>query len=444
MGPDTGGIEDVNGAADFLFPAVPYPTHPAVKVAMPGKPSQLFSKRPPVDVIHGQANCHMLHYGVWAREMWGIPFLNTHIIHLPTHSHFVLSDRLYQNDTVREFIQGRAESVERNFAENIYNHSDCFIVQSRYMVDYWRKRGVTAPIEVVGRPINPAIFSRRSERDPFPASYKAGHRLLVVCRHDREKNLHRLIDIFTHEIAPRDPHMTLTIVGDGHDHLNLVRQAEESGYGARVFFPGEASHAALVDWYAHADLFVYTSVSETFGNVVNEALWCGVPAVAFNDHMGVAGQIVDGVNGALIDPADPNADGLFAEATLALIGNRDLRRQLGGEAANLARRTAHPDVVLGRFEKIYDNADRHRRETLPVPLMQRNRGAQMAAFARHYGAWGFWNGLLLTIANTATRLGASRTSSATQHVPSPLLELPEGLPAVIEQAAERFARAPAA
>jgi 1,2-diacylglycerol 3-alpha-glucosyltransferase len=419
MGPDTGTLAPVEGAADFLFPAVSYPTHPNVKVAMPGAPQRLFTNRPPVEVIHGQGNCHMLHYGVWARRMWGIPFLNTHIIHLPTHSHFILSDKLYGNATVRSFLQARAHDVERNFAEHIYNQSDCFIVQSRYMVDYWRQRGVTTPIEVVGRPINPDIFSRRSEHDPFPVHFKAGRRLLVVCRHDREKSLDRLIDIFARHIAPRDPDATLTLVGDGHDHGNLVRQAAGTPCAARIHFPGETSHKALVDWYAHADLFVYTSISETFGNVVNEALWCGLPAVCFDDAMGVAGQVVDRVNGVLIPPNEADSDARFGAATVALLGNRELRQQLGGEAANLARRTAHPDVVLSRFETIYKEADRHRRETLPVPLVARSRPAQLAAFAREYGSWGFWNGLLLGIANTATRLGASRTGGPIQHVAAP-------------------------
>ncbi len=447
MGPDTGGVAPVDGTEDFLFPAVPYPTHPNVKVAMPGDPRRLFSKRPPVDIIHGQANCHMLHYGVWTREMWGIPYLNTHIIHLPTHSHFILSDSLFKREGVREFLAKRAYEMECYFAEHIYNQSDCFIVQSRYMVDYWRQRGVTAPIEVVGRPINPGIFSRRSETDPFPSTFKAGKRLLVVCRHDREKSLDRLIDIFARHIAPKDPEVTLTLVGDGHDHANLVRQAMDTPVAARIHFPGETSHEALVDWYAHADLFVYTSLSETFGNVVNEALWCGVPAVCFDDGMGVAGQVVDRVNGALIDPHAPEADARFGAATLALLKNRDLRRQLGGEAANLSRRTAHPDVVLSRFEAIYAEADRHRRETLPVPLFKRNKAAQLKAFARHYGAWGFWNGLLLGLSNTATRLGASRTGPATQHVaPAGTSPAPAERPVVIERPSQapRRERAPAA
>lgn len=415
MGPDTGTLAPVEGSQDFLFPSFGYPTHPNVKVSMPGSPRGLFTKRPDVDVIHGQANCHMMHYGVWARQMWGIPYLNTHIIHLPTHSHFILSDRLFQADQVREFLRERAYDMERNFAEHVYNQSDAFIVQSRHMVKYWRERGVTVPIEVVGRPINPDIFSRPSGVDPFPARFKAGRRLLVVCRHDREKSLDQLIDIFAREIAPRSKDVTLTLVGDGHDHLNLVQQALATPYADRIHFSGEVSHRALVDWYAHADLFVYTSVSETFGNVVNEALWCGVPVVAFDDRMGVAGQVVDRVNGALVDPHAEDAAARFATTTLALLRNPAVRQQLGGEAANLARRTAHPDVVLGRFEQIYRDAVKHRKETLPVPLEKRSRLAQVAAFSRHYAAWAWWNGAVLALGRAAKGLGAARTGGALQH-----------------------------
>jgi len=415
MGPDTGSLAPIAGTRDFLFPAFGYPTHPNVKLSMPGSPLGLFANRPDVDIIHGQANCHMLHYGVWAREMWGIPFLNTHIIHLPTHSHFVLSDRLFHNDTVRDWFRERATDMERNFAEHVYNQGDAFIVQSRHMVKYWRERGVTVPIEVVGRPINPGIFSRSSLQDPFPASFKPGRRLLVVCRHDREKSLDQLIAIFASEIAPRNHDVTLTLVGDGHDHMNLVTQALATPYADRIHFSGEVSHEALVDWYAHADLFVYTSVSETFGNVVNEALWCGVPVVAFDDHMGVAGQVVDRVNGALVDPTAGDAEERFGLTTLAVLKNQGLRQQLGSEAANLARRTAHPDVVLARFEQIYKDAIRHRKETLPVPLEKRGRLAQLTAFSRHYSAWAWWNGALLALGRTAKGLGASRSGGALQH-----------------------------
>lgn len=414
MGPNTDGQEPVEGCQDHLFPGYRYPTHPEVKIGMPGSPTQFFKSRPVVDVIHAQANCHMLHYGVWARKMWRVPFINTHIVHIPTHSHFILNDALYERERVRSWLEQRANEMERIFAKEFYNESDCLVVQSRHYVDYWRERGVTVPIEVVGRPINPTIFSTQPNYDPYPESFKVGHRLLVVCRHDREKNLRQVIDIFAREIAQRDRNATLTLVGDGHDHRNLVEYSMKTGFHDRIHFPGEAKHAELVNWYSYSDLFVYTSLSETFGNVVNEALWSGVPVVALDDRMGVAGQLVNGVNGVLIEPEDKLAEQRFANAVLALLRNDDLRMRMGGEAATLARRSAHPDIVLSRFEKIYENAERHCRDTIKRPLSQAPRLTQMRTASQHYAAWGFWNGLLLSLAYSMNRLGGSR-GDANQH-----------------------------
>lgn len=417
MGPDTGRLAPVAGDRSFIFPSFAYATHPKVKVAMPGMPQHLFAERPQVDVIHGQSNCHMAHYGIWARKKWGIPFLNTNIIHLPTHSHFLLSDTLYANDTVRGWVEKQAVEMERHFAEHIYNQSDCFIVQSKHMVSYWRERGVTTPIEVVGRPINPAIFSAPSLRDPYPTHFEKGHRLLVVCRHDREKNLHELIDIFVKYIAPKDPKATLTLVGDGHDHLNLVKQGLETPFASRIYFSGEANHQQLVDWYAHADLFVYTSVSETFGNVVNEALWCGVPVVAYDDGMGVAGQIEHGKNGMLLPYQEDSAahQGRFAAEVLSLLAHPE-RRQLMAESAQvLAHKKSHPDEILARFERIYDDAAYHRRLTLPHLMEEESMLRQMKEFSKHYAAWAWWNGSLIALGRAAKGLGASRKGGYLQH-----------------------------
>ncbi len=413
IGPDTGSVMPIDGPETQLFHAVSYPTHPNVKIPLPRGLRSMYDA-PRVDVIHGQTNSHMIHYGVWVRELHGIPLLNTHTIHLPTHSHFILSDKLYGNPMVREVTRQSALGMEKNFAR-LYNQGDCLIVQSRYFVDYWRERGVTVPIEVVGRPINPTLFSAQPGEDPFPTSFKVGKRLLVVCRHDREKSLDHLIDLFVSRIAPNDPEATLTLVGDGHHHANLVMKALATPYAARIHFPGEVAHGRLVDWYAHADVFVYTSVSETFGNVVNEALWTGLPVVALDDRMGVAHQIAHEINGYLVEPERHDTDDRFAAAVLRLTGNRNIRRRMAEQAATLARRVSHPDVVLSRFERIYEDAKRHCRETLGKPLRERSHLTRVRSFTRNIGAWTWYNSLLLTLAHTATRLGASRTGDAAQH-----------------------------
>jgi glycosyltransferase involved in cell wall biosynthesis len=415
IGPDTSEVVALGDEETHLFPGLSYPTYPRVKISLPGSPRRMIRQAPQVDVIHGQTNTHMVYYGAWMRQMFAIPVLHTHTVHIPTHSHFILSDRLYANDYVRQWCIDTSLGLEHQFAD-AYNQGDGLIVQSRHFVQYWRDRGVTVPIHVVGRPIDPRKFDAQPNYDPFPEHFKVGKRIIVVSRHDREKNLGRLLEIFAHGIAPNDPEATLTLVGDGHGHFNLCREADRLPHSDRIFMPGEVAHDQLVNWYAHADLFGYTSLSETFGNVVGEALWSGLPVVALNDHMGVAGQVVDRVNGALIDPDPvPTANQRFAMTCLALLANRDRRREMGEAAANLARRTAHPDAVLSRFESIYAESAARCKAEVVRPLVTRSRAAQYAAWTRAARKWAFWNGLLVFTSSVLNGLGGSRVDGDSQH-----------------------------
>lgn len=424
IGPDTGVPADGDEKL-HLFNGTPYPSHPKVKVATPGPMSALLAP-PELDVIHGQTNNHMIEWANWVRKMNRTAVINTNIIHLPTHSHFILSDRLHQIGLVRDLTRQFALDIEKDFVR-MYNESDGLVVQSRYMVDYWRKLGVTTPMWVVGRPIDPTKFSAMPGPDPFPRHFAVGKRLVVVCRHDREKNLATLLRIFDEQIAPADPEVTLTVVGHGHDHENLVRQAAGGRYANRVHFPGEVVHAALVDWYAHADVFVYTSLSETFGNVVNEALWCGLPVVALDDRMGVAHQIANGVNGFLVPPDRTDTDAAFARHCLDLVESPSLRLELGANAATQARRTSSPERVIAAFEKIYGEAIAHCHAHVPTLLSEQSVFAQRAALARHVSTWARYNYLLLIMGRTAGKFGFGRTEhvSTVDSVTGPLPVAPE-------------------
>lgn len=406
IGPSTNGPQDDDDVERHLFKGMPYPTHPKVTVPFPW-PLNKLTNGPRVDIVHGQTNSHMVHYANWQRKMHGTAVLNTNIIHLPTHSHFVLSDKLYDNKLVWKAVQRQAANAEQSFV-SMYNEGDGLIVQSRFMVDYWRDRGVEVPIEAIGRPINPATFDKQPGEDPFPANFKVGKRLVVVCRHDREKRLDHLIEIFTEELAPADPEVTLTLVGDGFEHPNLKRLAAKSRFGNRIHLPGEARHERLVDWYAHADVFVYTSVSETFGNVVNEALWCGLPVVALNDRMGVAHQVLSNLNGFLVEPDRADTNRKFANHIIDLISNRPFRRQIGENAATHARRTSHPDVTLSRYEAFYDRALQRVADEITEPLAQQSKARQSAAFVSHMSRWAYYSSMFMAISKVATSLGIGR------------------------------------
>jgi glycosyltransferase involved in cell wall biosynthesis len=257
------------------------------------------------------------------------------------------------------------------------------------------------PIEVLGRPIDEAALGRPASHDPFPAAAKRGGRLLVVARHDREKSLDRLIRIFDEHVAAKAPEATLTLLGDGALHEGLKDQAARSRSCQRIFLPGEVAFGELVDWYRNADLFVYTSLSETFGNVVNEALYCGLPVVAFDDRMGVASQVRDGENGRLIAPGTATAEADWGRSCLDLLGDRTLRATLGARGAALAAERGQLDTVLARLELLMEIARQHCLDTVVTPLATLSRAEQERSLRSSLRWWRFWNSLFISLSYAA-------------------------------------------
>jgi 1,2-diacylglycerol 3-alpha-glucosyltransferase len=402
MGPKPPAHAPLDDADTALFSGFGFPTHPDVKIALPW-PLKNFTDPPKVDLIHGQTAQHMMYYGSWLRQMHRIPVVATNTVYMPVYSGHILSERLYNWKPARDWAQGLAEGmVDGSFAK-LYNDLDVFIVQNRFMVDYWRKLGVTTDIEVVGRPIDPEKFDKPVRRDPFPAHFTQGKRMLVVCRQDREKALDHIIRIFGTRIAPRDPEFSLTLIGKGGHQETLMRLAEESGYADRIWFPGEIAHEELAPWFEGADIFPYAAIFETFGNVINEALWTGLPVVAIDDQMGVAHQVEHGFNGFLVTPERPDTDELFARYCLELGANDTMRQRLGENGRRRARQVAHPDAVMRRFEAIYEQATENCHRAVSSPLVHASKAQQVKALVTRIGPWAKYNYMLLALAGVATR-----------------------------------------
>jgi glycosyltransferase involved in cell wall biosynthesis len=87
------------------------------------------------------------------------------------------------------------------------------------------------------------------------------------------------------------------IAGDGVAREALAKQMP------KAFFLGFLGHAKLAHLYASSDVFFFPSVTETFGNVVLEAMASGVPCV-IADSGGSKDFIRHGENGFLCDPTD--------------------------------------------------------------------------------------------------------------------------------------------
>jgi glycosyltransferase involved in cell wall biosynthesis len=90
----------------------------------------------------------------------------------------------------------------------------------------------------------------------------------------------------------------LMIVGDGKDRKLCEALVKKYGIENRVFFKGALSYIEVNNLYDFADVFIFTSLRDTSGNVVLEAMSHGLPVIAFKHH-GV-GEIVTEETGELI------------------------------------------------------------------------------------------------------------------------------------------------
>jgi len=343
------------------LPSLPLKIHPGLYLSMPSRESLAAVADKKFDVLLGQTGSGLMELGVWLRRSHGVPYLCVNTIHLPSVYDVLLPDALHASPRFTAFCRDSLIPLVESYAVRIYNGGDGLIVLSEGLATYWRERGVTVPIHVIPRSIDARIFDRRETRDPYPKSALKGHRLLCVCRHTREKSVSRLIKIFAELIAPAVPDATLTLVGDGPDHDVFRAEALELGIADRVHFPGEQVLTEMAAWYQHADVFVYSSLSETYGQVIGEALWSGLPTVAFEDGMGVSQQIESGKTGILVPPGPDEraANWRFAGEVATLLREPARRQALGQAARHASHERSRVEHAVSRYYTAFESAREH-------------------------------------------------------------------------------------
>jgi 1,2-diacylglycerol 3-alpha-glucosyltransferase len=367
----------------ICFSSLPLRNHPGVNIPMPDRLSMRKLADANLSMVVGQTGSALLDAGLWLRRTQGVPLVCVNTIHLPSVYDVLLPSILHRSKTAHSLLQNRIIPwVERKTAE-IYNGSDGLVVLSSGLKDYWEERGVRVPITVIPRSVDPSIFDQRPDTDPFPAWSESGSRLLVVCRHTREKNVLQLLSIFAQHILPSRPGACLALVGDGPDHDLFKEHARALGIYDRCVFPGEVSLPDIPAWYRAADVFVYTSLSETYGQVVSEALWCGLPVVALRDGKGVADQVLHGHDGFLFDPAAADCDASFGRSVVKLLEDVNLRATLSAHAERRARHRADPQRCIAAYEKAFEVGRQHCLATWRAPSASERRAPVLRWFAMH-------------------------------------------------------------
>jgi 1,2-diacylglycerol 3-alpha-glucosyltransferase len=275
-----------------------------------------------LDVFHAQ---HPFLLGVTARRLAhteGRPLVFTYHTRYEKYAHYVpLPERLVAAAAVR---------LASRFADS----ADLVVAPSGRIADGLTAVGVRAPIATVptGVPLDVFCPGDRVEARRalgLPADVPL---CLYVGRLDREKSVERVIDAFA-SIAGAVSGARLLLVGQGSHKAALERLAAASPARAAIDFLGSVVREDLPPYYRAADLFLFSSETETQGLVLAEAHACALPAVAVRAS-GVDEVVRDGETG-LLTKRDAQE---LADAAIGLLLDGARRLGMGRAARQLAER----------------------------------------------------------------------------------------------------------
>ena len=162
-----------------------------------------------------------------------------------------------------------------------HNNTQLTCIPSKDTEYILREFGICCPLLVVGRGVDVSRFSPQYYSDVLRQQWKVTSStkvMLYVGRLSPEKEIDVLIKAYFSMKKNTQQDIKLVIVGDGPERNRLEMLCQ----GGEVVFTGNLSGLKLAQAYASANVFVFASQVETFGNVVLEAMASGLPIIAYN------------------------------------------------------------------------------------------------------------------------------------------------------------------
>jgi glycosyltransferase involved in cell wall biosynthesis len=247
----------------------------------------------------------------------------------------------------RPYGMGFITRLLTHYLRWFHNRSRVTLVPSVSQKMELERRGFER-IELLARGVDSQLFhpARRSQSLRESWGLTADDIVVLhVGRLAQEKNLGLLKSSFE-ALQTTHPErcLKLVIVGDGPQRALLEQQMPEA------IFCGTQRGEALATHYASGDLFIFPSLTETFGNVVLEALASGLAVVAY-DEAAAAQHIRHGHNGALAMPGDEEA---FIDAACWMLDNSETLRTVRLNARRHASRQGW-GAVIDMFERHLHN-----------------------------------------------------------------------------------------
>ena len=314
---------NTTGYREILMPGMPIPRYPDLRMGLPstGELQRLWNMERP----------HLVHIVTEGPLGWSA--LRAALkLKLPVSSDFRTNFHAYSRHYGIGWLQKPIAAYLRGF----HNRTGLTLVPTEAMRADLTRRGFRN-LRVVARGVDTQLFDPTRRSLTLRAHWGAGPDDPVVLHVGRlapEKNLEPVITAFE-QARTVHSRAKLVFVGDGPARDSLRARCPDA------VFAGTRIGVDLAEHYASGDVFLFSSLTETFGNVTVEALASGLAVVAY-DYAAAREHIVHGHNGMLAR-YDDSAE--FARHAISLLQNPARRREIGQRAHLCAETLAWTNVV---------------------------------------------------------------------------------------------------
>lgn len=316
-------------AHEFLVPGAALPRYPGLRFGLPAsrRLHALWRDAPP-DALYVATEGPLGWSALRAARRLRIP------VATGFHTRF---DQ-YLGDYGAGWLAPLAMHVMRHF----HNRAACTLVPTPELREFLSARGFRNA-RLLPRGVDTRLFDPARRDAALRTEWgvpEDGLAVVHVGRIAAEKNLDLAVRAFR-ALQRSRPDAHFVLVGDGP--LRDRMQQEHPDF----IFRGVRRGEDLARHFASADLFLFPSRTETFGNVTVEAMASGVPTIAF-DYGAAREHLLDGHHGAAVAPGDDEA---FIDAALR-IGTHDALRRGMARAARAAMLGLDPERVAAEFERV--------------------------------------------------------------------------------------------
>jgi glycosyltransferase involved in cell wall biosynthesis len=320
---------------DVLMPGLPLPGYNGLQFGLPaGRSLRRLWENDRPDVVHAVTEGPLGWSALSQARALKLPITSSY------HTHFDGYSKHYGAGIIGPMIG----AVLRRF----HRRTLSTMAPTRVLVDSLSRAKVPGA-RLLGRGVDVALFQPGRRSEALRQSWGARDEDLVVLNVGRlaaEKNLKLAARAFE-AILAKHPSAKMVWVGDGPSRAPLAKQFPEH------VFTGAKRGEELAMHYASADIFLFPSLTETYGNVVPEAMASGLAVVSYHDAA-AAELISSGSNGLTVPAGDEAA---FVAAAVRMADDATLRHT----ARIAARARVEPitwEAVISEFESVLRAASR--------------------------------------------------------------------------------------